>query len=53
MEPVRALYSPRQVFWSTFLGGPLTGIHLLTRNFTNLGMPDEARRFRLRARRQR
>src|SRR5688572_30473166 len=47
MEPDKALYSPRQVFWSTFFGGPLTAIHLLAQNFSNLGKADEARRFRL------
>ncbi len=42
-----ALYSPRQVFWAAFFGGPLALTYLLARNFNGLGRDADARRYLL------
>ncbi|MES2613043.1 MAG: hypothetical protein V4679_22520 [Pseudomonadota bacterium] len=39
------LYSPRQVFWAGFCGGPLAPVYLLSRNFRSLGQTEEERRY--------
>jgi hypothetical protein len=51
MEPTtttasEALYSPRQIFWAAFFGGPVALTWLLARNFRGLGKPAEARQYR-------
>ena len=48
MEPMESsglLYSPRQVFWASFFGGPFALTYLLSRNFIGQGRRDEARRY--------
>lgn len=39
------LYSPRQIFWATFFGGPFALTYLLSRNFSGEGQRDKARRY--------
>lgn len=41
------LYSPRQVFWAGFCGGPFALVYLLSRNFQSLGQAEEERRYLL------
>lgn len=37
------LYSPRQIFWATFLAGPFALMYLMAQNYRALGRPDEAK----------
>ena len=43
--PGGPLYSPRQIFWATFFGGPFALTWLLARNFNALARPAEARQY--------
>lgn len=36
------LYSPRQVFWAGFCGGPFALVYLLSRNFQSWARPKKS-----------
>lgn len=38
-----ALYSPRQIFWGTFFGGPFPLLYFLSQNFRGLNRATEAK----------
>jgi hypothetical protein len=44
MEKKPQLYTPAQVGWGTFIGGPILAVNVLYANFVALGRHEEARR---------